>query len=155
MQSKGIKHLIQCRCILPTLKNKKDPPFHSFVVFSVEEEGSIVEKLVSCNNCGIVHRIFDYCKSEILNNFEGDVSSLTIEDIKLSLPSGVASILDSYNKNISDYEHVKFMIEKEVKDFVVLSHEFNDDRKTGKILKHKGKGKFEIEPFSKKEFLNE
>lgn len=154
MAKSGTKHLIRCRCILPTLKSKKDPPLHSFVVFSeTDESGELMEKYVTCNNCGVVHKVTGFCESEIINNFEGTNASLTVDDIKLSLSENVCRILETYNADLCDYEHVKFMIENEVHDFIVLSQEFNDGRKSGKILKYKGKGKFEIEPFSRSEFL--
>ena len=85
-----MKHLLECRCILPTMKNKPDPPLHKFVVFSVQQNDKIVEKLSTCNNCGVVHRVYEVCKSEILNNFEGTKSSLTIEDISIMLPTSVS-----------------------------------------------------------------
>jgi hypothetical protein len=152
--SKGVKHLIQCRCILPTLKSKKDPPLHSFVVFSIEnEDATLVEKHTNCNNCGILHRVTGHCQSEILHNFEGTASSITIEDIRLFIPESIIKLLDSYNCELADFEFVKFMLDNSTKDFIVLSHEFNDGRKTGKILKHKGDGTFEIEPFSRSEVI--
>ena len=150
---RATKHLITCRCILPTLKSSKNPPLHSFVVFSEEIDGQFVEKHVTCNNCGIVHLVKDFCSSEIVHNFEGTAASLTKEDLKISIPSGVVGILETYNSELPDYEHVKFMIENNINDFIVLSSEFNDDRKSGKILKHKGNGRFEIEPFSRSEFV--
>ena len=150
---RAAKHLITCRCILPTLKSNKNPPLHSFVVFSEEHDGEIVEKYVTCNNCGVVHLVKDFCKSEIINNFEGTAASLTKDDIKLSLSEGVVGILETYNCELPDYEHVKFMIENDSPDFIVLSSEFNDGRRSGKILRYKGDGKFEIEPFSRSEFL--
>ena len=153
MSSRGLKHLIQCRCILPTLKSRDDAPLHSFVVFSVEEDGGFKEKHVTCNNCGVVHRVTGFCQSEIINNFEGTKASLTIDDIRLSLSSGVVGILETYNCELPDYEQIKFMVENDISDFIVLSREFNDGRNSGKILKHKGGGKFEIEPFSRSEFL--
>ena len=56
------------------------------------------------------------------------------------------------NVHIIDYEHIKFMIdENNTGEFIILSQEFNDGRKSGKVLKYKGNGKFEIEPFSRSE----
>jgi len=154
MSKVGIKHLIQCRCILPTMKNRKDPPLHEFVVFSVQEDNKVVKKLATCNNCGIVHEVYEVCRSNILDSFEGENASLTKEDIALSLSDSVSNILSSYKRDLPDYEHVKFMIdEKAVGDFIILSQEFNEGRKSGKILKYKGKGKFEIEPFSRSELI--
>ena len=152
--SKGVKHLIQCRCILPTLKSKKDPPLHSFVVFSIENEDStLIEKYTNCNNCGILHKVTALCRSEILHNFEGTASAITLEDIRLLIPGSIVTLLDSYNCELADFEFVRFMLDNSKKDFIVLSHEFNDGRKTGKILKHKGDGTFEIEPFSRSEVI--
>ena len=153
MNKKGSKHLIQCRCILPTLKSRGDAPLHSFVVFSEEHDGKFIEKYATCNNCGVVHKVTGYCQSQIINEFEGTGTSLTIEDIKISLSEGVSNILSTYNCDTPDYEFVKFMIENNTSDFIVLSQEFNDERNSGKILRHKGNGKFEIEPFSRREFL--
>ncbi len=149
-----MKHLLECRCILPTMKNKPDPPLHKFVVFSVQQNDKIVEKLSTCNNCGVVHRVYEVCKSEILNNFEGTKSSLTIEDISIMLPASVSEIMKTYERELPDYEHIRFILDEDKKDeFIVLSQEFNDGRKTGKVLKYKGKGKFEIEPFSRSEIV--
>ena len=150
----GIKHLLECRCILPTLKKRDDPPLHKFIVFSIQKDNKVVEKMVTCNNCGVVHRVYEVCKSEILNNVEGTKSSVTMEDISIMIPETIAGILKSYEKELPDYEHVKFMIdESKVGDFIILSQEFNDGRRTGKVLKYKGNSKFEIEPFSRLEVL--
>ncbi len=136
------------------MKNKPDPPLHKFVVFSVQQNDKIVEKLSTCNNCGVVHRVYEVCKSEILNNFEGTKSSLTIEDISIMLPASVSEIMKTYERELPDYEHIRFILDEDKKDeFIVLSQEFNDGRKTGKVLKYKGKGKFEIEPFSRSEIV--
>jgi hypothetical protein len=70
------------------------------------------------------------------------------------LPESIKNILSGYNKEIYDYEHIKFMIdENKVGDFIVLSSEIVDNRKVGKILKYKGNGQFEIEPFSRSEVV--
>ena len=109
---------------------------------------------MTCNNCGVVHRVYDLCRSEILNNVEGTRSSITVEDISLMIPESVLNLLKTYEKELPDYEHVKFMLdENKVGDFIVLSQELNDGRKSGKVLKHKGNGKFEIEPFSRSEIV--
>ena len=153
MRKRGSKHLIQCRCILRTLKSRADPPLHSFVVFSEEHDNNFVERYVTCNNCGVVHRVTGFCTSQIINNFEGTTSSMTKEDIRISLNDGIAGILETYNCSLADYEHIKFMIDNNLSDFIVLSREFNDERNSGKILKHIGSGKFEIEPFSRREYV--
>lgn len=150
----GTKHIIECRCILPTLKNRKDPPLHRFVVFSVIKNDEVIEKFTQCNNCDIVHRVYDLCKSEIMHGREDLKSSLTIDDIKFSLPSQVVDILENYHCDLATYEHVKFMYESKAKnEFTVLVKEKNDSRVEGKILRYKDGERFFIEPFSSKEII--
>lgn len=156
MPRKGIKHLVQCRCILPTLKGRSNPPLHSFVVFSIiDENENLIEKNVSCNNCGVMHTVTEICRSTIVQNVDGSSAQVTKDDIAMFLPEGVKSMLESYNKELPDYEHVKFMIDENVtNEFIVLDQEFNEGKKSGKILKYKGSNRFEIEPFSRREFFD-
>lgn len=151
----GVKHLVRCRCILPTLKRRKDAPLHEFIVFSiVEEDGSVRVKTTPCNNCGVLHEVSELCQSTIIESSEVSSSMVTKDDIAMFLPESVRSIMESHNLELPDYEHIKFMIEENKKsEFVVLSQEFNEGRKTGKILKYKGDNKFEIEPFSRSEVI--
>ena len=154
---RGVKHIIQCRCILPTLKNRPDPPLHQFVVFSVLNDRDVVdEKYAQCNNCGIVHKIIDLCKSEIVHNKEELRSALTIEDIKFTLPDGVTNILEIYDCDIATYEHVKFMYDFNIKDeFTILTKETDatGTRVEGKILRYKEGKTFSIEPFSSQDII--
>lgn len=153
MDVRGTKHLIQCRCILPTLKNRKNPPVHKFIVFSILKDDKVEDKIVTCNNCGVNHLINDICSSEILTS-EGTTASLTLEDIKMMIPDGVSSILETYDKDLPDYEHVHFMLTyNRVESFVVLSSDISDEKKVGKILRYKGEDKFMIEPYSTTEII--
>jgi hypothetical protein len=151
---KGIKHLIQCRCILPTLKNRKNPPLHKFIAFSILEDDKVQNKIVSCNNCGVNHLINDMCSSEFLSS-ETTAASLTLEDIKVMIPDGVVSMLETYEKDLPDYEHINFMmVHEQVNDFLVLTSESTDEKKVGKILRYKGENKFIIEPYSTTEIIS-
>ena len=151
----GIKHLIQCRCILPTLKDRKNPPLHKFIAFSIVDNNDVVvEKKVTCNNCGVGHLVHDICRSEILA-IEGTNSSMTIEDIELMLPDSVTAILKTYDKLLPDYEHALFMIDHEMaQDFLILSSETTEDQKTGKVLRYMGDKKFRIEPYTFTEIIS-
>ena len=146
---RGVKHLIECRCILPTLKNRDNPPSHKFVVFSIlDENDNVKEKMVSCNNCDINHLVYDICHSKIMTA-EGTVATLTSEDISAMLPESVISVLETYDKTLPDYEHINFMInENKIEDFLVLTSDISDDKKVGKILRYKGENRFIIEPYS-------
>ena len=64
----SLKHLIECHCSLIIYKKRKDTVYHKFPVYSkLDKDNNIIEKIVQCNNCGVVHKITDLCKSEILN----------------------------------------------------------------------------------------
>ena len=75
MSTEYVKHLVECHCVLPQYRNRQELVYHKFTVFSLLEDDSVVEKLVRCNNCDAVHRVFDVCKSEI---FIGDLDLTTI-----------------------------------------------------------------------------
>ena len=80
---KGVKHLVQCHCILPQYKNAKDPVFHKFTVFSViDDSDTVVSKYAECNNCGAAHKVYDICKSEIVVGKDEVRSYLKISDFQ-------------------------------------------------------------------------
>ena len=145
----GIKHLVECQCILPQYKKDSNPPFHKFVVFSViDDSDEVIEKFSQCNNCGIIHRVFDLCKSEIAVGHESLNSLPRIEDFKLMLPSSVVNVLDNYNAEIYTWEQAAFIINYEkVNESIILSSDEVKGKLQGKKLVYKGNSKFAIEPF--------
>jgi D-ribose pyranose/furanose isomerase RbsD len=74
---------------------------------------------------------------------------MTIEDMAIMLPESVSTILQTYEKDLPDYEHAHFILLHEVRgDFIVLSSEIAEEKKLGKVLTYRGEGKFIIEPYS-------
>lgn len=146
---KSINHLIECQCILPQYKKRNNPPFHQFVVFSIiDENDSVLEKFSQCNNCGIVHRVFDICKSEIAVGHESLNSLPNKDDFKLMLPSHVTDILSSYNCELYKWEQITFILnQNRVGDKIILSKDTIDSKVQGKFLTYNGDNKFSIEPF--------
>jgi len=146
---KSINHLIECQCILPQYKKRNNPPFHQFVVFSiVDENDSVLEKFSQCNNCGIVHKIFDICKSEIAVGHESLNSLPNKDDFKLMLPSHVTDILSSYDCELYKWEHIAFILnQNKIGDKIILSKDIIDAKVQGKFLTYNGSNKFSIEPF--------
>ena len=143
-----ISHLLECQCILPVYNKVEKPVYHNFVVFSLMEEGLLEEKYVECNNCGIIHRVFDLCKSEIAVGHESLNSLPRIEDFKLMLPSSVVNVLDNYNAEIYTWEQAAFIINYEkVNESIILSSDEVKGKLQGKKLVYKGNSKFAIEPF--------
>lgn len=145
----GQKHLVKCRCILPQFKKRTDPVFHEFVVFSTSIDGKFNESFAQCNNCGIIHKVIDYCKSEIISSKESLKSVPTKSDVSLSIPSEVIQLLESSNSTVAQYQHVAFLIENNrVGEKVLLEKEEVDGYVTGKFLSISESGRFRVEPFT-------
>ena len=151
MGKKGIKHLIQCHCILPQYRGQADPVFHQFTVFSVLdiESDTISSSFSECNNCGAAHKIIDICKSEIVVGKDEVRSQITIEDIKHSLPASLFELLCSYDRGLPDFEHAQFIIDNNLwGDYIVLSREEIDDFVQGKIVTFVSIDKFRVESYT-------
>ena len=133
---KGVRHLIQCHCILPQYRKAPEPVFHKFVVFSeVSDDDEFLPKLAQCNNCGVIHKVIDACKSEIVAGLDDSLSLLTIEEIKSSLTLDLCSILTTYKCDISVWENVKFIYEnKSWGEKIVLSKDDIDGILQVKVL---------------------
>ena len=131
------------------MKGKNPPVFHSFIVFSiVSVDSSVLEKFAQCNNCGIIHRVYDICKSELLKK-EQHVSVQSIADVGLSLPSELNNILVTYKCDIATWEHVQFIFENEKwGESIVIAREIEDGITNGKRLVVDGSKKFKIEPIT-------
>ncbi len=146
----GIKHLVQCHCMLPQYRNSDVPVFHQFVVFSIIDGKSdtVVPKFASCNNCGAVHKVVDICKTEMLTGRNEVPSQLKIEDFRLSLPTDLYELLVSYGKEIADFEHAQFILESEDWDkFIILTREEIDDMIQGKLVKFLASDRFRVESY--------
>lgn len=152
---RGYRHLIECRCVLPQFKARKDPPRHKLIVFSVVDEHDKVEpKYAQCNNCGLIHKVIDICTSEIQQTKESSSFILSIDDIKLSLPKDLAVILDKYRVDLASWEQASFILEnKEWGNFVMLEQEDEGDTKMGKYVRILGESFFKIENFSRNEYI--
>jgi hypothetical protein len=149
----GLKHLIQCHCVLPQYKNSMDPIFHKFSVFSIIENMSdtVIPKFAECNNCGAAHKIIDICKSEILTGKDEVRTQMSIEDLKYSLPISLFELLISYNKDLPDFEYAQFILENEQwNKHIVLTREELDDYTQGKLVKFIAKDKFRVESYISK-----
>lgn len=142
MSTEGFKHLIQCHCVLPQFRNSNPTIFHKFVVFSLSEDDQIKEKIVQCNNCGVLHKITDHCKSEIIFGKDSIGSVRTIEDIELSLPERLASYLKTQNIDIATWEQIEWLIENEEESEIVIRRDEQTGRTNLKILIIKKDGTF-------------
>jgi hypothetical protein len=146
----GIKHLIECQCILPQYKKRENPPYHKFVVFSIiDDSDATIEKFAQCNNCGIVHRVFDICKSEIAVGHESLNSIPTKDDFCLMLPSSIVDILNAYDCEMYTWEQVAFILNHDKSgEKIIISKDEINGKIQGKFLTYSGNNRFMIEPFT-------
>lgn len=141
----GIKHLISCHCTLAIYKNNQKTIFHKFPVYSKTKDDVIVPKLVKCNNCDTLHKVYDYCKSEIVYGKDQSGIVMTKEDLSLSLPDKIVNMLTSTNSDISVWEHILDIIdEKRWGEFVVFKREIIGEKQHVKILEILSESRFKI-----------
>jgi len=144
MTLEGVRHLIECHCTLPQYRNANPPVYHKFVVFSVLDEDAIQKKLVQCNNCGIIHKVVDLCKTEIAHGMEEGQSLRSIEDIKIGIPDKMVIFLTQQNADISTWEYVEFILDNKQEKEVILKKEQKDELTQLKILHIKEDGTFKV-----------
>jgi len=143
----GIKHLIQCHCVLPQYRNIKDPIFHKFVVFSkTDEDSELIPKLQKCNNCGVIHKIIDFCKSEVSRGVDLIDGISSVDDVRTGLPEKICEILDAHSCDISTWEQIDDIIDNEEwGSQVVISRQALAGSTQVKLLILKGSDSFKIE----------
>ena len=101
----GTKHLIECHCVLPQYRNIDNPVYHKFVVFSMlGDGGTVVPKFSQCNNCGVIHKIYDLCKSEIAAGKDELRSVVKADELKISIPSQLWDVLTTYDVDVAILE---------------------------------------------------
>jgi len=145
----GVKHLVQCHCILPQFKDAADHTFHKFVVFSVVDDSDTVQpKFAQCNNCGIVHKVTDICKSELTSKEDAKFLP-SIDDIKFSIPSDLCRVLESYQSDIATWEQAEWIyLTKSWDQWITLARDESEDGDIhGKRLIFTDDGRFRIEAF--------
>ena len=153
---RGIKHLVQCHCILPQYRDRPNPVFHQFVVFSiVDDSDTVVPKYVQCNNCAVVHRVIDICRTELVTGRDELSTMVNVDDIAITIPQDIRSVLVSYKADIATWENVQFILrQKQWGSHVVLTHDVLEEDTQGKLLIFNGPGNFNIETFVRKDVIS-
>lgn len=144
----GFKHYVTCKCVHPSFKNKESPPDHMFVVFSVVDDSeNFRSSYVQCDNCGIVHKVVEFCRSEILNE-ESSAAITSVDDVKLTIPDKLCKLLEKYRVDLATWQYVAWLLsEGKTGSGVVLDFEYVDNVKRGKFLKIIDSSNFAIESF--------
>ena len=153
---KGTKHLVECHCILPQFRDKKDPVYHRFVVFSeIDDSDTVIASNAQCNNCGTMHKIYDICKSEIVAGKDESASVESIRDVSMSLPNSLVELFGDYNLELPDYQMARHIMDNKLWDsIIVLSKEQEEEQTNGKILRFLGPERFRVESFSRQEYVS-
>jgi hypothetical protein len=150
----GIKHTLDCHCVLPQYRNRKNPVYHKFVTFSIiDDSNTTIPKYAQCNNCGVIHKVIDICKSEIITGRDDLKSIPTIDDIGLMIPDDIKNILEVYKADLATWEQVQWVLRNKVwNETIVLNRDTIDDEVQGKLLIIEGleQGQVRIEPFTQK-----
>jgi len=151
----GQKHAIKCRCILTQHRSLADPPFFQFIVFSVvNDDGSVEHRLSQCPNCGIIHRVVDLTRSEIIGGRDSSAALVTVDDVRQSIPPQLAAILDRLGADISTWEAAKFCLcESRWGDAVTVTSDVVGDLRQGKYVRIMSPALFSVETFSRNELL--
>lgn len=151
----GIKHVVKCRCVMTQFKRATNPPIHQFTVFSIiDDDDNVQQKFAQCNNCGVIHKIVDVCKSEIIQQKEHMNSLMSISDLQTSMPTRLSEILETNKCDIATWEFAQFILENKQWDrFVVLSSDIEDNLRQGKILRILGENLFKIDSFTREEVI--
>ena len=145
MSTEGVKHLIQCHCVLPQFRSANPPIFHKFVVFSMVEDDQVKDKVVQCNNCGVLHRVIDHCRSEVLHGKEESGAVRTIEDVEVCLPERLASYLKTQNIDLASWEQIEYIVDNSSEDTdVVIRRDEQGPHTNLKILTIKRDGNFKV-----------
>ena len=145
----GIKHLIECHCVLPLYRNRDNPVYHKFIVFSViDDSDTVVPKYSQCNNCGVIHKVIDLCRSEVLAGRDELRSVISIDDLRVMIPEDIVRVLDSYTCDLATWENVLFILQnKKWGSAVIMVREELEKETHGKRLIFTGPGSTQIEPF--------
>lgn len=153
MAREGVRHLIECHCILPIFRNYNPPVYHKFLVFSIIEEDQVQPKIVQCNNCGILHKVIDLCKSEIVHGVEDSSSLRSIDDIKYSIPSNLSEFLVNQKQDITTWEYVEFIIDNKLDTEIILGKDDKTDVTQIKMLHIKPDGSFKVKSVTRQDVI--
>lgn len=138
--------------MLPQYRKMKNPVFHKFTVFSILENDTVTPKYVQCNNCNVIHKIYDLCRSEIIPGKDELRSVVTIDELKFFIPSDLRSLLEMYKCDLPVWEHIKFALdEKRWGEQIILTREVVDGEIVGKILTIEEKDRFSLENYISRE----
>tara|TARA_B100000965_G_C19153243_1_gene566971 strand:+ start:89 stop:520 length:432 start_codon:yes stop_codon:yes gene_type:complete len=129
---------------LSIFKNNNKPVYHKIPTISFfNDNDEIKEKYIICNNCGVVHRVYEVLKSEIKWGME-DLKNLvnTKEDIAQNLnfleKNDIVNILNKEQAFTCDWELAEHLVENNIDGNIILQTTESDNNTVYKVLEIKG-----------------
>ncbi len=156
-----ILHEVTCHCepawtrLLPADDKRHNIAF-SFVVFSVLDENSnIIEKYCQCENCNLIHKVVDVCKTIPMPGGKDSIGSiLTIKDLASGMPDKLCKILEEYSCGLAKWEMASWILETKSWGLgFILNKEFEDGINRGKHLAIIGENLFKITSFEEQTYF--
>lgn len=141
------RHAIRCRCLL---KQQRDQSPFTFLTCSLLVDGAVVPSYVECPNCGIMHRVFDICRSEIQGRVELTGAVKTIDEIRTSLPDKISSVMSSYELDVSSWQQAQLIIDNALwgEHVILKSEQLADGVKLVKVMRILGASLVKVETHS-------
>jgi len=97
---------------LPQFRGVQPPVYHKFPVFSViDEHDNVKPKFAQCSSCGVVHKVTEIGRSEIVIGNDSTMLVLTKFDIASQLPPALAQILENALVPIAVWEECKYVLD--------------------------------------------
>ena len=142
----GLKHLIECHCVLPIYKNSQKIINHKFPVYSkIDEKGNLIEKLVKCNNCDALHLVKEVCRSEIKPGKDDSTVTTSIKELSYMLTQRLSDFLIDQNADYATWEQIIDIIEEERwNESAVIKREIIDEKEHVKLIEIYSEDKFKI-----------
>ena len=133
IKNKFEKHLIECQCTLSIFKNKNTLIYHKIPVVSFYDDNEdLMEKYIICDNCGVVHRVYEIFKSEIkwgMENLKSLVNNKEdiIQNFIFLGHEKIIELLEKEKAYLSDWEIAEYIIENEKSGTLVLHKKESDN----------------------------
>ena len=125
-----INHVVDCQCILQIYSKVEKPIYHKFVVFSTITEDNFDIKYVECNNCGLIHEVYDVGKSNLKSDGDKYKALVTTkEDLQYNLPEKYVNFLVK-NKVEETYiwENINYLLENNIAGNIIYNKETIDNK---------------------------
>jgi hypothetical protein len=119
--------------------------------FSVydDETNEFEVTFVQCTNCGVVHKVIDLCASAVLRGRDEMNSVITVDDVKNSVPPTMAAVLELHKADLPTWQQVAWIVEeKRWGSYAVLTSEYIDGTRQGKVMTILGETLYKITNFT-------